>query len=313
MQLNHRREPRRRARKPYSISWTQGSVTRSAEVQGTDISESGVGIECSVPFTNGTVVYLQAKDGSAEGETVVRHCTRRGDSFVVGLKFNEETKKGSPIDPLVSHYEFLQISPKAQVETIHRVYRFLAARYHPDNPETGDAEKFLLVNRAYEVLSDPERRAQYDATLKNTHSQSNTMFHSIDFLHGVDGELNRRLAVLALLYRKCRANVNNPNVSLLDLEAQMGFPREYLDFTIWYLRSKKYLKQEDNAELALTPIGVDFVEDNHSRIPLLRKLLGAGAPIANRCAREAEDELRVRSEHIYTLGPADLTSQDRSG
>jgi hypothetical protein len=55
--------------------------------------------------------------------------------------------------------------------------------------------------------------------------------------------------VLALLYRNCRANVNKPNVTLLDLEGQMGFPREYLDFTVWYLRSKKYVKQEDNARV----------------------------------------------------------------
>ena len=40
-----------------------------------------------------------------------------------------------------NYYEFLQISPNAEPDTIHRVYRFLAARFHPDNPETGDADK----------------------------------------------------------------------------------------------------------------------------------------------------------------------------
>jgi curved DNA-binding protein len=35
---------------------------------------------------------------------------------------------------MVDYYEFLQISPNADVDTIHRVYRFLAARFHPDNP-----------------------------------------------------------------------------------------------------------------------------------------------------------------------------------
>ena len=41
------------------------------------------------------------------------------------------------------YYEFLQISPNAEPATIHRVYRFLAGRLHPDIPGTGDAEKFL--------------------------------------------------------------------------------------------------------------------------------------------------------------------------
>jgi curved DNA-binding protein len=61
------------------------------------------------------------------------------------------------------YYEFLQISPNAEAETIHRVYRFLAARLHPDNPETGDAEKFFLLKQAYDVLSKPALRAEYDA------------------------------------------------------------------------------------------------------------------------------------------------------
>ena len=42
------------------------------------------------------------------------------------------------------YYEFLQISKNAEPDTIHRVYRFLAARFHPDNPESGDEEKFFL-------------------------------------------------------------------------------------------------------------------------------------------------------------------------
>lgn len=69
------------------------------------------------------------------------------------------------------YYEFLQISPNAEPSTIHRVYRFLAGRLHPDNPGTGDAEKFLQLKKAFDVLSDPERRAEYDVILKrNRHS-----------------------------------------------------------------------------------------------------------------------------------------------
>ncbi len=51
------------------------------------------------------------------------------------------------METLKSHtdyYEFLQISPNAELSTIHRVYRFLASRFHPDDPETGDAAKFVL-------------------------------------------------------------------------------------------------------------------------------------------------------------------------
>ena len=61
------------------------------------------------------------------------------------------------------HYEALQLSPNADSETVDRVYRILAKRYHPDNQQTGDATKFGMIADAHRVLSDPEQRAAYDA------------------------------------------------------------------------------------------------------------------------------------------------------
>ncbi len=42
---------------------------------------------------------------------------------------------------------------------IHRVYRLLAQRYHPDNGITGDEKSFRAITDAYKVLSEPEKRA----------------------------------------------------------------------------------------------------------------------------------------------------------
>ena len=126
------------------------------------------------------------------------------------------------------------------------------------------------------MLSDPEQRAEYDAKLRREQSQPIQAFESVDFMDGIEGEVNRRLAVLSLLYRRCRANVQDPKVSLRDLETFMGFPREYLDFTTWYLRTKKYITREDNSDFALTALGVDYVESNYSKLPVLRRLLNAG-------------------------------------
>jgi curved DNA-binding protein len=173
------------------------------------------------------------------------------------------------------HYEFLQISPNAEPDTIHRVYRFMAARLHPDNPTTGDTEKFFLLRQAYDVLSDCERRAEYDATRKKGASQSGPTPLStwIDFMDSMEGELNRRLAVLAVLYFQRRSNPDKPEVSLLDIERRMGFPRDYLNFTTWYLRNKGYITRADNSDFTLTAEGVDFVETQRVQIPVLDKLL----------------------------------------
>ncbi len=61
------------------------------------------------------------------------------------------------------YYEILGVSRDADKEEVKRAYRRLARKYHPDvNKEEGAEERFKEINRAYEVLSEPEMRARYD-------------------------------------------------------------------------------------------------------------------------------------------------------
>lgn len=176
----------------------------------------------------------------------------------------------------VDYYEFLQISPRADQETIHRVYRFLGARFHPDNPESGDAEKFAMLKTAYEVLSDPVRRAEYDLAAESEEPGEQPLSQSIDFMDSVEGEMNRRVGVLAVLYFQRRSNASFPEVRLAEIERRLGFPRDYLDFASWYLQQKGYIIQADNADFTLTAKGVDFIETQRANIPILNKLLTDG-------------------------------------
>lgn len=62
-----------------------------------------------------------------------------------------------------SLYDTLGISKSASSEEIKKAYRRLARKYHPDiNKEKGAEEKFKEINAAYEILSDEQKRAQYD-------------------------------------------------------------------------------------------------------------------------------------------------------
>ncbi|HPU71842.1 MAG TPA: DnaJ domain-containing protein, partial [Bryobacteraceae bacterium] len=108
------------------------------------------------------------------------------------------------MDDFVDYYELLQISQNAELQTIQRVYRMLAARYHPDNPETGDIDKFVLLKQAYDVLSDPERRAEYDKEWLQHNTQPMPIFEMKEFVVGIDAEMNRRLGALCLLYNRRR-------------------------------------------------------------------------------------------------------------
>jgi curved DNA-binding protein len=177
---------------------------------------------------------------------------------------------------MIDYYEFLQISPHADAETIHRVYRYLAGRLHPDNPESGDPEMFRLLKSAYDVLSSPSKRSDYDAACKREAPEVNPLSTSIDFMDSLDGELNRRVAVLAVLYFRRRENPRMPEVALGEIERRMGFPRDYLDFTTWYLQKKGYITRADNSDFTLTADGVDYVETQRGSLPVLNKLLTDG-------------------------------------
>lgn len=63
------------------------------------------------------------------------------------------------------YYKILGVSPDASDEEIKKAYRKLAHKYHPDK-EGGSEEKFKEINEAYQVLSDKEKRAQYDMERK---------------------------------------------------------------------------------------------------------------------------------------------------
>ena len=61
------------------------------------------------------------------------------------------------------YYEILGVSREADKDELKRAYRRLARKYHPDvNKEEGAEDRFKEINRAYEVLSEPEMRARYD-------------------------------------------------------------------------------------------------------------------------------------------------------
>ena len=162
------------------------------------------------------------------------------------------------------YYELLQISQNAEPETIHRVYRLLAQRFHPDNQTTGNAERFRALHEAYGVLSDPEQRARYDLAY---HQQRQNRWQPVSTPEAADNDFDlehvTRLTVLEVLYTRRRSDANNPGVFLLDLEELTGRPRKHLEFTTWYLSQKRYIARGDNSQLLITAEGADFLEQNY--------------------------------------------------
>lgn len=177
----------------------------------------------------------------------------------------------------VDYYELLQISPNADSDTIQRVHRMMMTRFHPDNPETGNLDKFLEIEQAYKVLVNPETRAEYDKLHKQHSAAPMKIFEMEDFAIGVEGEANRRIGILCLLYKRRRSNPDDAGLSILEFESMMSCPREHLMFTMWYLREHEYVRQDEASDYVITGKGVDYVEANLPTNEVVIRLLEAGA------------------------------------
>jgi len=170
--------------------------------------------------------------------------------------------------PFSDYYEDLQISPNADMEMIERVFRILAKRYHPDNAETGDSEKFNVLYKAYQVLSDPEKRAAFDAKYEQMRTERWKIVEEASQSDGFEHDERIRQGVLSLLYVARRQDALNPGMGIMEFEKVLGCPRHHMEFHLWYLKEKGWILRTDSGGYAITADGVDKMAKNDL---LLRK------------------------------------------
>jgi curved DNA-binding protein CbpA len=178
---------------------------------------------------------------------------------------------------LPDYYEILQVSPRADGETIERVFRLLAKRLHPDNTDTGDADRFAELLEAFRTLSDPEARVPYDVRYQ---AEKEGRWRIVDVALSGDGNADARVcaAILAIMYQARRQNVDHAGLGNLELERMLGCPEDQIRFQLWYLREKGWIQRLENGKLAITVAGVDRVMEHGGPARDARHILEAGSP-----------------------------------
>jgi curved DNA-binding protein len=161
------------------------------------------------------------------------------------------------------YYEILQVSRHAHPIVITKTYRLLAALYHPDNKDTADTDRFQQVMDAAKVLTDPVRRAAYDHERFGTqrvNGNGGDSYREDDGLgwprHAGDQRAQRQM-LLQALYNMRRNRPNQPGLSLMVILELLGCMVDEAQFTLWYLRGKKFIEPVDDG-WAITVAGVDF-------------------------------------------------------
>lgn len=185
----------------------------------------------------------------------------------------------------ISYYELLQVDREAHPTIIRYAYRFLAAMYHPDNGESGDAEKFRIITEAWRTLSDEGKRAAYDMSLgaKETKPAAGQAGGggSAPSQFGKDSlpkipktglswnEIELRLAILQILLaqRKKRPQTGGATAKMMMDILSIDNVSE-IEFALWYLRETNLIEMGDRMFM-ISWRGVDYIVDQLSRTQML--------------------------------------------
>jgi hypothetical protein len=237
-----------------------------------DRSEQGIGVLLMTPLKNGMKLLVSGKLGEDLSD-VRRHvrvnwCVEEtSGKYRAGLEFLDGRSSAPisgeiiPTDPLeMDCYEIMQLSPNADQETIERIYRLLAQRYHPDNIQTGSSEVFIRLSEAHRTLSDPELRAGYDARHRAAKRLHWRIFDQAQSATGREAEKRKRQGILSLLYAKMLEDPERAAIGILSFEELLGCPREHLQAALWYLKGRGDIERADSGRYTITVQGFDAVE-----------------------------------------------------
>jgi curved DNA-binding protein len=160
------------------------------------------------------------------------------------------------------HYIALGLEPRADSDAIQAAYTKLAQKYHPATAETGNQEKFDAINMAFEVLSDPVMRLEFDKLKGIDHDADDPTFSGMGFFEALHKGAALRTAILCILCDRRRLKPGRPTLTLRVIESLLHITNDELSFAMWYLKQRGYVLIDDKGNLQLTADGMDFLEQN---------------------------------------------------
>jgi curved DNA-binding protein CbpA len=169
------------------------------------------------------------------------------------------------------------------VTIIRYAYRFLAAMYHPDNGETGNAEKFRVITEAWKTLSDDGKRQAYDLSLNMKEQAKGQAAHKPqpkinefgkDALPHIPktgltwNEIELRVAILQIMLVARKKKPRDGGVSMSMIMEILGVTVVETEFAMWYLREKGFIETGERVFM-ITGLGLDYLVDQLGKTQVL--------------------------------------------
>ena len=193
----------------------------------------------------------------------------------------------------IDYYELLQLSSNADAETIERVFRHLAQKFHPDHNNVTNKDRFIQIIEAHQILIDPETRAGYDVKYRDYWNRKWRLASVASDMSEIGDDKVSRERILSLLYVQRRRSMKSPGLGEIEISRLLNTPLELVDFHLWYIRTKGWVERLDTGHLAITALGVDQAEQSQQLRP--EYLIEAHDPIND---DEEFVGVKVRGLHV---------------
>ena len=193
----------------------------------------------------------------------------------------------------IDYYELLQLSSNADAETIERVFRHLAQKFHPDHNNVTNKDRFIQIIEAHQILIDPETRAGYDVKYRDYWNRKWRLASVASDMSDLGDDKVSRERILSLLYVQRRRSMKSPGLGEVEISRLLNTPLELVDFHLWYIRTKGWVERLDTGHLAITALGVDQAEQSQQLRP--EYLIEAHDPIND---DEEFVGVKVRGLHV---------------
>jgi len=201
------------------------------------------------------------------------------------------------------HYVVLGIEPQSDSETIQAAYAALTRKYGIDSEEW-DETKLERVHRAFEVLSDPVQRREFDKIVGATAVEPTPKFSGAGFFDGLARQGALRSALLCILYDRRRTNPFKPSIAMRVLEGMIEASEEQLNFALWYLKQRSWVTTDDKSSLQISVDGMDYLEASRPTLELVRPFVKRSAMAEPPVPAEVAESVRQLAEHVENATPA---------
>lgn len=253
--IESRKYRRERVDTPVELIWKDDFGQQRFEAgKMTDCSPTGAAVDSPQSLSVLSNVILRAPGIRLVALAQIRYCAWRGTQYRLGIQFVEraamEPDRGAEPD----YHELLRAGMDGDLDHsgLDRLYRSLAARYHPDKGDSGNSETFLRIAQAYQILSASQVQVESGLTKPAQGFAWQERLRNLK---------DKKAAILGLLCDRRISDYRNATVSESELESLTGLTSNEVGFILWYLREKGAVTLiGHSSDHAISAAGIDILE-----------------------------------------------------